>query len=82
MNKSFRLLFYLKKGRKTTAEEWPVYLRITVNGIPQEISIQRSCLSSKWNSETGRAAGLKEKIRTLNSYLDKLQSKVFEARHG
>ena len=34
MTKSFGLLFYLKKGRKTTAEEWPVYLRITINCIP------------------------------------------------
>ena len=81
MTTSFGLLFYLKKGRKTTAEEWPVYLRITVNGIPKEISIHRSCLNSIWNLETGRAKGLKEEIRALNSYLDTIQSKVFEAKH-
>jgi hypothetical protein len=62
MTTSFGLIFYLKKGRKTTAEEWPVYLRITVNGIPKEISIQRCCLNSIWNAETGRATGLKEEI--------------------
>jgi integrase len=78
---SFGLLFYLKKGRKTTDEEWPLYLRITVNGIPKEISVQRSCLSSIWNAETGRAKGLKDEIRALNSYLDTIQSKVFEAKH-
>jgi len=32
MTTSFGLLFYLKKGRKRT-DEWPVYLRITVDGI-------------------------------------------------
>jgi hypothetical protein len=81
MTTSFGLLFYLKKGRKTTVEEWPVYLRITVDGLPKEISIQRSCLYSRWNAETGRATGLKEEIRALNSYLDTIQSKVFEAKH-
>ncbi|HEY4936649.1 MAG TPA: phage integrase SAM-like domain-containing protein, partial [Puia sp.] len=81
MTTSFGLLFYLKKGRKSTDDEWPVYLRITVNGIPKEISIQRSCLNSIWNAETGRGTGLKEEIRAFNSYLDTIQSKVFEAKH-
>jgi len=81
MTTSFGLLFYLKKGRKSINDEWPVYLRITVEGIPKEISIQRSCLNSIWNVETGRAKGLKEEIRALNSYLDTIKSKVFEAKH-
>jgi site-specific recombinase XerD len=78
---SFGLLFYLKKNTKSTDNEQPIYLRITVSGIPKEISIQRYCLSSRWNAQTGRAIGLKEEIRALNSYLDTIQSKVFEARH-
>ena len=81
MTTSFGLLFYLKKGRKTIADEWPIYIRITVNGVPKEISIQRSCLNSIWNADTGRAKGLKEDIRELNSYLNTLQAKVFEAKH-
>jgi hypothetical protein len=71
---SFGLLFYLKRGKKSTDNEQPIYLRITVNGIPKEISIQRYCLSSRWDAEKGRAAGLKEEIRALNSYLDTLLS--------
>jgi site-specific recombinase XerD len=78
---SFGLLFYLKKNKKSADNEQPIYLRITVSGIPKEISIQRYCLTSRWNVETGRATGLKEDVRALNSYLDTLQSKVFEARH-
>jgi len=81
MTTSFGLLFYLKKGRKTAEEEWPIYLRITVDGIPKEISIQRVCLNSKWNAGTGRAIGLKDEIRALNSFLNTIQSKVFEAKH-
>ncbi len=68
MTTSFGLLFYLKKNKKSADNEQPIYLRITVSGIPKEISIQRYCLRSRWNVETGRATGLKEDVRALNSY--------------
>ena len=58
----------------------PIYLRITVDGIPKEISTGRQCDPDRWNGNAGRVYGSKEDVKSLNAYLDTLQAKVHEAR--
>jgi hypothetical protein len=40
------------------------------------------CDPAKWNSQAGRAIGTKEEIKSLNNYLDSLQSKVRDAHQA
>lgn len=80
LDKSFGLLFYLKKPKHYQKGEAPIYLRITVDGNPKELSVKRSCDPVRWNSHAGRASGTRESTRTLNAYLDAYQAKVFEAK--
>jgi len=80
LDKSFGLLFYLKKPKNYLKGEVPIYLRITVDGIPKELSVKRCCDPSRWNPHAGRASGTKENVKTLNNYLDTYQAKVFEAK--
>lgn len=35
MSKSFKVLFFLKKGKRNNAKALPVYVRITINGQEQ-----------------------------------------------
>lgn len=80
MEKSFGLLFYLKKPKNFKNGQRPVYLRITVNGISSEICTKRKCDYSDWNNTAGRMDGKTEFAKSINSYLDVLQRKVYEAR--
>jgi site-specific recombinase XerD len=80
LEKSFSLLFYLKKPKNYLKGALPIYLRITVDGIPKEISTGRQCDPDRWNSNAGRVYGTKEDVKALNTYLDTLQTKVHEAR--
>ncbi len=80
LDKSFGLLFYLKKPKNYQKGEIPIYLRVTVDGISKELSIKRSCDPERWNSSSGRAMGTKESIKSLNTYLESYQSKVYEAK--
>jgi site-specific recombinase XerD len=80
MEKSFGLLFYLKKPKNFKEGQRPVYLRITVNGISSEICTKRKCDYSDWNNTAGRMDGKTEFAKSLNSYLDVLQRKIYEAR--
>ena len=69
--KSLGLLFYLKKPRGYAKGERPIYLRITVDGVPKEMSIQRSWDPVRWNPDTGRAAVNKASARrTANKQQD------------
>ncbi|WP_316931584.1 Arm DNA-binding domain-containing protein [Pedobacter jeongneungensis] len=76
MKGNFHLLFYLRKQKVYKGGPRAIYMRITVDGKRAEISIGRDCEPGKWNSSAGRAIGTKEDVRTHNSYLDSLQSKM------
>jgi len=80
LEKSFSLLFYLKKPKNYLKGIKPIYLRITVDGIPKEISTGRPCDPDRWNANTGRCNGTKEDAKLLNAFLDILQTKVYEVR--
>lgn len=79
MQNSISLLFYLKKPKAYASGTVPIYLRITTNGQRAEVSTGRVWLPEKWNTGAGRASGTKEDVKALNSYLDTLQGKVYEA---
>jgi len=80
MDKSFGLLFHLKKENKNYDDQLTVYMRITVDGSYCEISTKRKCSSSSWNASAGRINGKSDQAKAFNSYLDTLQQKVFEAK--
>ena len=80
LDKSFGLLFYLKKPKGYSKGPIPIYLRITVDSIPKELSTKRTCDPNRWNPAAERASGTKEDVRALNAYLDTLQAKTYEAK--
>lgn len=80
LEKSFTLLFYLKKPKNYRKGSLPVYLRITVDGIRKEISTACQCDPDRWNAYAGRVNGSKEDAKRSNEYLDTLQAKVYGVR--
>jgi len=80
MNKTFGLLFYLKKSKIDAQGKCPIYLRITIDGKRTEISTKRTIEVSKWNAKAYKAIGRTEDIRELNAYLDSLTTKVYQSQ--
>lgn len=80
LEKSFGLLFYLKKPKDYVRGPIPIYLRITVDGDEKEMSVKRLWEPSRWNAHANRATGTKEDTRSLNEYLDVVQNKAYDAR--
>ena len=81
LNKRFSILFYLKKIDDSVNGAKQIYLRITIDGKRTEVSTRRSIDPGKWNSSAGRGKGTKEEIKSLNSFLDLLLSKVYDAQY-
>ena len=78
MNKRFKVLFFLKKGKGCAEGTLPIYVRIKVDGTAVEWSVQRRLEAGmKWNQRLGRVTGTKEESRILNSYLDAIQGNIF-----
>jgi site-specific recombinase XerD len=76
MKSNFHLLFYLRKQKNYRGGAIAIYMRITVDGKRAEMSTGRECDPVKWSSPAGRGIGAKEEIKSLNNYLDSLQTKL------
>lgn len=76
MSTKYSLLFYLKKPKNYVDGPKPIYMRITVNGLANEISTGRNCAPLKWHAKSNRAKGTKEDVKSLNTFLDTLSHKI------
>lgn len=75
---TFSLLFFIRKERKNTDGEAPIFLRITINGKRAEISIKRYIDPDKWDSKANKAKGNKSETKSLNLYLDTVKNKIHD----
>lgn len=82
MNKTFGLLFYVKKTKMIANGTAPVYLRITIDGERADISSKRYINPDKWNANGQKLRGSGEEVRALNSYLKTLEHQVYEAHRN
>ncbi|GAC1308681.1 MAG: site-specific integrase [Mucilaginibacter sp.] len=78
LEKSFGLLYFLKNSGNEPKKY--IYLRITVDGHPVELSTKKQWWENRWDQEKGRAIGVKEDAHEVNFFLDTLENKVFKAR--
>jgi site-specific recombinase XerD len=81
MNKTFNLLFYVKKSKTLSNGTAPIYLRITIDGKQTEIAVKRYIQPDKWNGQAQKANGTSEEIRSLNAYIKTFEQEVYEAQH-
>ncbi len=55
-----------------------IYARITVNGKRATLSLKRKVRVSDWDAHRGRARGTNQNARTLNNYLEEVNSDLFQ----
>jgi hypothetical protein len=80
LEKSFGLLYFLKQPKTKESTNYYVYLRITVNGLSRVISTKRYWSIDRWSQSNGRAVGTKKDAKSLNTYLEILAAKVYQAK--
>lgn len=81
MNRTFNLLFFIKKNKIKSDGTAPIYLRITIDGVPKEISAKRSIHPDKWDNKLQKVSGNSIETKSLNAYLKTLEQQVYEAHH-
>lgn len=80
LERSFGLFYYLKQSKTQNNDVKYVYLRITVNGHRKDVSLKRQWEPYRWNSQFGRAIGVKKDAKELNAFLDVLLTKIYQIK--
>ena len=76
MKYDLSILFYPKKSQEDKKGLVPIYMRITINGVRIELSTNRKIEFLKWDSNSQRAKGRSEEVKTLNNHLDNLENHI------
>ncbi|MDI1255576.1 MAG: site-specific integrase [Flavobacterium sp.] len=78
MKAKVTLHFYAKSTKANTTGQFPIYIRLTVNGNRLEFSTKKFVDSSRWLADLAKMKGTTEEARSINSYLDLMKSKVLD----
>ncbi|MEX6689564.1 site-specific integrase [Danxiaibacter flavus] len=73
---SFSITSFIRKHRKTKENEFPVYLRITVDGKRSEFATKITVDQQKWNAAKGRVNGTHETSKRLNLMIGNLEHRA------
>ena len=74
----FQILFYLRKNRKPKSGEYPIYLRVTINGAQSTISTGRSIKVRYWNPKQGKVRESFDGSDPINDHLKSLRFQIYE----
>ncbi len=74
---SYSILFWAHTKRAKDGKA-PVYVRITVNGRRNSISLHHSVLVRSWDPEKQRSVGTCQSSKQTNLYLEQVRSQLFE----
>jgi hypothetical protein len=75
---TFKILFFAQKTRVAKNGEVPVMLRVTVNGLRAETSVNLKVNPKFWNAVAGRSVGDTRKDDEVNSRLDTIRMRVMQ----
>lgn len=75
---TFKILFYIKKTRIAKNGEVPVMLRVTVNGLRAETSVNLKVNPKSWNAVAGKSVGNARKDYELNARIATIRMRVMQ----
>jgi len=75
---SFAILCYIRTGKLDKLGNAPIYIRIIVNTKRAEFSIKHKAQPNNWCSTKGRVKGSNSKAKSLNHFMDELESKAYK----
>jgi len=78
MSRTFDYLFTLRRPKSYLKGPVRIFLRITVAGKRCETATAQFADPEQWDSKAGRIKGRSEEAKSINSYLDILQNKLYD----
>jgi len=78
MRSTFKILFFLKRDKKKSNGNVPLFCRITVDGQEVRFSMKCEVNPKYWDVKTGRATGRTVEAAKTNTLVDNTQAALFK----
>ena len=79
MNTTSSILFYIKRSKANVDGICPIYVRVTILTRRFEFSSNKYIDPKRWSQEGSNVKGTNEDSRSINSHLDNIKSKIYDA---
>ena len=79
MNTTSSILFYIKRSKANVDGICPIYVRVTILTRRFEFSSNKYIDPKRWSQEGSNVKGINEDSRSINSHLDNIKSKIYDA---
>jgi hypothetical protein len=68
------VLFFIKRTKKLSNGECPIYCRLTNKGKRAEFTVNNSIAEDLWNQKAGKAMGKSREVFRLNKSLENIKN--------
>lgn len=75
---TFSILFFVKKSRKAADGQTPIFVRVTIDGVRCESTLNMRTNPEKWNSSLGKSEGKDKASLETNKRLDLIRVRLME----
>ena len=81
MKSTFNICFYAKKDKQKANGAYPLFARITVDGVASRFNIKLDVLPSIWDGKMGKATGRTSEASRINRMLDDINASLNTIYH-
>ena len=74
MKSTFNICFYAKKDKQKANGAYPLFARITVDGVASRFNTKLDVLPSIWDGKMGKATGRTSEASRINRMLDDINA--------
>lgn len=82
MKSTFNVYFYIKKDKQKSNGTYPVFARITIDGIANRFNTKVDVLLSTWNPTAQKCVGRSNELLKSNRLLDEIKSSLYTIYHN
>ena len=81
MKSTFNICFYAKKDKQKANGAYPLFARITVDGVASRFNTKLDVLPSIWDGKMGKATGRTAEASRINRMLDDINASLNTIYH-
>ncbi|WP_300647724.1 Arm DNA-binding domain-containing protein, partial [uncultured Bacteroides sp.] len=81
MKSTFSVLFFVKKDKQKINGSYPIFVRITIDGVASRFNSKLDVQPKLWDGKAGKAAGRSAEATRINRLLDDINASLNTIYH-